>query len=58
MSGLSESEDVTSGMRIVNMTDNNTDGVLDLTPVKFEVNREYDYEKILFGLFFICLALR
>ena len=40
------------------MTDNNTDGVLDLTPVKFEVNREYDYEKILFGLFFICLALR
>ena len=58
MSGLSESEDVTSGMRIVNMTDNNTDSGLDLTPVKFEVHQEYDYEKILFGLFFICLALR
>ena len=45
-------------MRIVNMTDNITDNVLDLTPEKSEVQREYDYERILFGLFFICLALR
>ena len=44
-------------MRIVNMTDNITDSVLDLTPEKFEVHQEYDL-KILFGLFFICLALR
>ena len=40
------------------MTDNNTDSVLDLIPEKSEVHQEYDYEKILFGLFFICLALR
>ena len=43
-------------MKITNMTDNNTDSVL--TSEKFEVNRGYDYEKILFGLFFVFLALR
>ena len=43
-------------MKIANMTDNNTDSVL--TSEKFEVNRGYDYEKILFGLFFVFLALR
>ena len=43
-------------MKIANMTDNNTDSVL--TPEKFEVHRGYDYEKILFGLFFVFLAFR